>query len=287
MTNLTRAQTFALSTAASFLLPLAIPGVGLDYQFFFIAVFVLLAWFIFKWDKVKEISQRGGKAEMLLGASLIAADYAFNALRGSSVGILDLLIIFLGTVIAFYGVRSLKLFWVPATYGMILLLGYQIEDLTPNLVALQDWLAGVMASTLSAVGVSSTAAGEVVSMATPNGASLLLDVRGSCTGVQGIFAFGILSTMTLLDLKPKMSRIIPIFAIGFVGAFLTNILRLLVEFLTYEYVGVDVGSTLHFYLGYLVFIAWVVAFWALAFRYLAPVQSSAAQPSSIQLQLRH
>jgi hypothetical protein len=120
MTNLTRAHTFALSNAAAFLFPLAIPGVGLDYQFFFIAVFVLLAWFIFKWDRVKENSQRGGKAEMLLGASLIAADYAFNARRESSVGIIDLLIIILGTVIAFYGVRSLRLFWVPATYGIIL-----------------------------------------------------------------------------------------------------------------------------------------------------------------------
>lgn len=266
---------------------MAIPGVGLDYEFFVITVFVLLAWFIFKWERVKEISQKGGKTEILLGASLIAADYAFNALRGSSVGIVDLLVIFLGTSTAFYGLRSLKFFWVPATYGIILLLGYQIENLTPNYVVLQDWLAGVMTSILNAVGISSTVTGEVISMNMPNGPPLLLEVGGPCTGLQGILAFGMLSTMTLLDLKPKMSRLIPIFVIGFAGAFLINIVRLLAMFLTYEFAGVEAGTIMHIYVGYFTFIVWVVSFWALAFRYLAPVQSSVARPSSMSPQLNH
>jgi exosortase len=251
-----------------------IPGVGLDYQYFFITVIVLFAWFIIKWDRVKEISQMGGKTGILLGSSVIAADYAFNAFRGSSVGIIDLLIIFLGTVVASYGLRSLKFFWVPATYGLILLLGYQLENITPNYVVLQDWLAGVMASTLSAVGISSVASGHLVSMSTPNGPPLWLDVAGDCTGLQGILAFGILSTMTLLDVKPKMSRVIPIFAIGFAGAFLINIVRLLVIFLTFEYFGVDAGNIMHVYVGYTIFIVWVMVFWLFAFKYLAPAQGA-------------
>lgn len=247
---------------------------GLDYQYFFITVIVLFAWFIIKWDRVKEISQKGGKAGILLGSSVIAADYAFNALRGSSVGIIDLLIIFLGTVIASYGFRSLKFFWVPATYGLILLLGYQIENLTPNYVALQDWMAGVMASTLSAMGISSVASGHIVSMSTPSGTPLLLEMAGECTGLQGILVFGILSTMVLLDFKPKRSRIIPIFAIGFAGAFLINIVRLLVVFLTFEYFGVGLGNAMHVYAGYTIFIVWVMVFWVFAFRYLVPAQGA-------------
>ncbi|MDA4123997.1 MAG: exosortase/archaeosortase family protein [Thaumarchaeota archaeon] len=279
--KLTRAHAFVLSIAATFLLPLAIPGVGLDYEFFIITVLVLLAWFIFRWDRIKEISRRSGKAEVFLGSTLIVADYAFNALRQSSVGIVDLLVIFVGAIIASYGIRSLKFFWVPATYGIILLLGYQIESLTPNYVVLQSWLAGVMASILNAVGVGSTATGHVVSMTAPDGTRLLLDVSGPCTGLQGILAFGMLSTLALLDLKPKMSRTIPIFAIGFAGAFLVNIVRLLAMFLTYEYLGVDAGAFVHIYIGYFVFIVWVVAFWAIAYRYLGPVTSPTAQPASM------
>jgi exosortase/archaeosortase family protein len=236
---------------------------------------------VFRWDKVKELSLKSGRVETILGATLIAGDYAFNAVRGSSVGVLDLLVIFVGAVIASYGLKSLRFFWVPVAYGKVLIFVYQIEGTTPNLIALQDWLAGLMASILSAMGISSKAAGEVVSMSTPSGSPILLDVRGGCTGLDGIFAFGLLSTMTLLDIKPKLARLIPIFTIGFVGAFLINILRLLVEFLTYEYAGFGAGGTMHVYLGYTVFIAWVVVFWAIAFRYLGPVQGRVPRPTSM------
>ncbi len=247
---------------------------GLDYQYFFITVIVLFAWFIIKWDRVKEISQRSGKTGILLGTSVIAADYASNALRRSNVGILDLIIIFLGTVIASYGFRALKFFWVPAAYGVVLLLGYQIENYTPNYVALQDWLAGIMASAMSAMGIGASASGHLVWINMSDGTPLLLDVASSCTGLQGILAFGMLSTMTLLDVKPSISRIIPIFAVGFAGAFLINIVRLLVVFLTFEFLGIDAGTAMHVYAGYTIFIAWVLVFWTLAFRYLVPRQGA-------------
>ena len=276
--QLSRSNAFAIATVVAFLLPVVIPGVGLDYQYFFIISIVLFAWFIIKWDAVKKISRKSSKLDTALGVVLIGADYAFNAVRGSTIGLLDLIVVFIGTIIMFYGLRSLKLFWVPMAYGVILLIGYQIEIYTPNYVALQDWLAGVMASAVSALGIGASASGEIVSMTMPNGTPLLLDVAGSCTGVQGILAFGLLSTMTLLDFKPKMSRLVPLFAIGFVGAFLINILRLLVVFLTFEFLGADAGTTMHVYFGYLIFVAWVLAFWSLAFNYLAPPRPGPVQP---------
>lgn len=227
---------------------------------------------------MKALTIRSGKAEKIIGASLIAADYAFNAVRGSTVGVLDLLVIFVGIVIASYGFRAVRFFKVPLAYGIVLLIGYQVESSTPSLIALQDWLAGLMAYILSATGISARASGEIVSMSTSSGSPILLDVRSGCTGLEGILAFALLSTLTLLDFRPRLARIIPIFTLGFAGAFLINILRLLVEFLTYEYGGVSAGGTVHVYLGYLVFIAWVVAFWAIAFRFLGPVQGSVAGP---------
>lgn len=267
-----RADWFVLAVASGFLVPAAIPNVGIDTEFWLITVFVFLAWFVFRWDAVRGISQKGGKVEVALGASLIGADYAFNWIRGSSVGIVDLLVIFVGCILAFYGYRSLRVFWVPATYGIVLLLGYSLVTLVPSITGLQDWLAGVMASVLNSLGISSTVSGEMVSMSTPNGAPILLDIGGPCTGVQGIIAFGMLSTMALLDLKPSKARLIPIFTIGFLGAFLINIVRLLLMFLTYEFASLDVAETLHIYVGYVVFIVWVVAFWALAFRFLVPAK---------------
>jgi exosortase/archaeosortase family protein len=285
--KLGRANWFVLSIAVAYLLPLAIPGVGLEYQYFFIMVIVLLAWFLIKWESVKAITWRSGKAEKLIGLSVIGADYIFNVIRGSVVGILDLLVIFLGAVVLSYGLKSLKLFWVPAAYGVVLLAGYQIENYVPNYVALQNWLAGVMTWAVGAVGISATASGHMVSMNLADGTPVLLDVSGACTGLQGILAFGMLSTMTLLDFKARISRLIPLFVIGFAGAFLINIVRLLVVFLTFEFVGADAGTAMHVYFGYAIFIAWVLAFWAFAFKYMVPKQGSLPAHPSMPTQLAH
>jgi exosortase len=274
--SLSRSDAFLLGTALAFVLPAAIPLVGLDFQYFFITVLVLSAWFLVKWNSVKKITDKGGSLELLAGLVLIGGDYLWNFLRSSNIGILDLIVIFLGVVIAFYGFRSLKLFWVPMTYGVVLLAGYQIEFYTPNYVALQDWLAGVMSSLVSALGIGTSTQGHVVAMTLPSGSPVFLDVASSCTGLQGILAFGLLSTMALLDLKPKLSRLIPLFIVGFVGAFLINIVRLLVVFLTYEFLGVDAGTTMHVYFGYVVFVAWVLVFWTFAFRILIPVKQGIA-----------
>ena len=268
--RLTRSDLFALTVAIGFLLPVAIPGVGLFIEYLFIMVIVLLAWFMIKWGSVKAITARSGRLEMTLGLLLIGADYAFNAWRASSVGLIDLNVIFIGAIIFAFGVRSFKIFWVPVAYGLILLAGYQIEAIVPNYAALQNWLASVMVQSVNALGIRASVSGDLVTMYLPNGSPIFLEVSGACTGLQGILAFGVLSSMSLIDLKLKVSRLVPIFTIGFLGAFLINILRLLVVFLTFEYFGLDAGTTMHVYFGYLLFVGWVLAFWALAFRYLVP-----------------
>jgi len=280
---LTRAYGFVLGLAAAYLAPIGIPGVGLDYPYFFIMSIVLFAWFIFKWEGVKSLSQKGNLLEASLGVSVIVADYAENLAAGSRVGMVDLIIIFVGVAIAFYGLRSLKFFWVPATYGIILLLGYQIENYAPNFVALQDWMANVLASSMRVLGISARVSGHLVVL-NPNGNSpLFLDVESDCTGLQGILAFGMLASMALLDMKPNVSRLVPLLVVGFAGAFLINILRLIIVFLTFEFLGTYAGTTMHVYFGYLIFIAWVMVFWVLAFRYLTPRPSVGPSPTPTSL----
>jgi exosortase len=267
---------------AAFLLPTVLPRMSLDYPYFFIMIIVLMAWFIMKWESYRAIDQKSRRLEITLGVSIVAADYAENAILGSPIGLIDLILIFSALVITFFGLRAFKFFWVPAAYGLVLLLGYQIENITPNYVALQNWMAGVMASSMNFLGVSASVSGHVVALNTGTN-TLLLSVEGDCTGIQGILAFGMLSTMALLDMKPKISRLIPLFAIGFAGAFMINILRLIVVFLTFEFLGIDAGSTMHVYFGYLIFVVWVMVFWTLAFRYLTPRPVASPSPAPISL----
>ncbi|MGI0090869.1 MAG: archaeosortase/exosortase family protein [Nitrososphaerales archaeon] len=267
--QISRSNAFLLALIAAFVAPVAIPRMGIDYAYFFIMVLVLFAWFTIKWSSVKSIARKGSAPEIILGIAIVAADYIQNFVFGSRLGLLDMLFIFCGVIVAFYGIRSFKLFWVPTTYGIVLLLGYQVEAVVPNFVALQNWMANVMAISMRGLGVSAIVSGHIVYLSS-NSTVLGLNVEGDCTGVQGILAFGMLSTMAVLDIKAKVSRLIPLFVIGFVGAFLINIVRLFGVFLTFEYLGISLGTDVHVYLGYLLFIVWVMVFWSLAFRYLMP-----------------
>jgi exosortase/archaeosortase family protein len=273
--RLDRPYAFVACIAATFLAAILIPGVGVDYTYLAIIALVLAAWFSFKWKDVKSQKIKGTSLEIMLGAVIIVSVYVFKIASGARLGILDFTILFSALALSFYGIRSFKLFWVPAAYGVVLLLGYQLENLTPNYVAMQDWMAGVMGSAMSVIGVSNSVAGHYVYL--NSGAhTIALNVEGDCTGVQGILAFGLLSTMSVLDVKIKLSRLIPIFAIGFLGAFLMNIVRLFAVFVTFEYLGVYAGDTVHVYLGYVLFILWVLAFWSLAFKYVSPPPSKAS-----------
>ena len=253
---------------------------SLDFPYFFIMVIVLMAWFIIKWESYRAVDQKSRGLEMVVGVAIVVLDYLENALTKSSVGLIDLNVIFVALVIACFGFRAFKFFWVPVVYGVVLLLGYQIENNIPNYTALQDWMAGVMASSMHVMGISATVSGHIVALNKGTN-TLLLNVEGDCTGIQGILAFGMLSTMTLLDMKPKMSRLIPLFAIGFAGAFLINIVRLIIVFLTFDFFGVAAGTQMHVYFGYVIFIAWVMVFWTLAFKYLATHPATSATPNPI------
>lgn len=277
--KLDRREWFAIFLSASFLAPIAIPNMGIDYPYFFIMVLVLTAWFSIKWSSIKNLPSNTRLVWFLIGGAMIAADYFYNFVTVSRLGLIDMLILLSGLVVAFYGISSFKTFWVPVMYGVVLLAGYQIENFLPNFVALQNWMATTMTTSMQVLGISASVSGHMVTLNTTSG-PLLLNVESDCTGVQGILAFGLLSTMAVLDIKAKVSRLVPLFIIGFVGAFLINIVRLIGVFLTFEFLGIAAGTQVHVYLGYVLFIIWVMAFWSLAFRYLLPAKTSSLKASA-------
>jgi exosortase/archaeosortase family protein len=264
------ANTFLITVLATILFPGVLPRVGLDYPYLFIFLITMATWFTLKWNTVNSLIVRSTFVERALGCSVIIADYAQNFYFGSRFGLIDMLVTFSAVVMIFFGLRSFKLFWVPATYGVVLLLGYQLENVIPNYIVLQDWLANLMASAVALFGIQATALGHVVSMQTNSG-PLLLDVQSDCTGIQGVLAFGMLSTMTLLDIKKSWIRLIPLFIVGFAGVFLINIIRLFAVFLTFEFMGPAMGNIMHLFVGYVLFVVWVMVFWWISFKYISPV----------------
>src|SRR5260370_37627152 len=89
-----RPEAFVLGIIAAFLVPVAIPRVGIDFTYFFIMVLVLGAWFTLKWTTVKSLSTRGGLIEIILASSAIAVVYSYKILTQTRLGLRDMLIIF-------------------------------------------------------------------------------------------------------------------------------------------------------------------------------------------------
>ena len=274
MPRIQKAEAYTLSIAAAFLAPALLPNVGLDFTYFFIMVLVLFAWFSLKWPEVKSLTEKGGLLAIVLGSAAVATIYSYKIFTATRLGLLDMLIIFAGISLAFYGFKSFRLFWVPASYGIALLVGYRVEAVVPNFVQLQYWMAGVMTAAMHTLGISATLNGQYVALTSSSG-PLLLNVESECTGVQGIIAFGLLSTMSVIDMKTKKTKLAAVLVVGFAGAFLINIVRLFGVFLAFEFLGPATGDLVHVYLGYTLFIVWVLVFWSLAFKYLMPKQSPA------------
>lgn len=261
-----RERAFALCIVAAFLLPFVVPGLGLSALSAFTVILILVAWVILEWHKLEEIRRSDGVASILLGAGLMLADYGWNIVNHSNLGLIDMLVLFVGLAVAFYGIRAVRTFVLPSVYVLVLILGYQIEYHIPSVASLETFIASLMASMMQGIGVQAMVTGNIVSL---NGGSILLQVDGPCTGLQGILAFGMLASMALLDARPKLSKLIPLLAVGFLGAFLVNFARLALIFLSFQFLGTEIGSTMHAYMGYLLFLAWVLVFWNFAFMSIA------------------
>ena len=180
-------------------------------------------------------------------------------------GLIDMLVAFVSVCIALYGLRGFKHFKLPTAYLAILVVGYQLENRITEIAFLQNFLANLIASMLNVFGISTSVNGHLV---TVERVGQPLAVDASCTGIKGILAYGSLAVLMILDVKTTNKRKALSTAVGLIGTFLVNILRLLTIFVVAYFFGIDAGLAIHIYLGYSLFIVWVLLFWTIAFKYL-------------------
>jgi exosortase len=251
------------------------PFLHVDVPYLFIIAIALLAWFGIKWERIASIKADSSRLSAATGISAIILDMAINVGLHSNIGLIDMLVFLCSSALIVYGFRSLKIFWVPVAYGLILLAGYQLENNVPNFVSLQDWMTSLMGNALGFLGINASTSGHLIYLNSGSGL-LLLDVESSCTGIHGVIAFGMLSVMALFDIRMRLSRLIPLLAVGIIGAFGINLLRLLMVILTFNFLGVEAGTTMHLVVGYLLFVLWVVIFWGLSLKYFTRQNDKAA-----------
>jgi len=267
---LNRSQFFLLFTMLGFFAPLILFGTSLT----FIAVvpFTILVWFLARWDEIARIERQSNLYEILVACGVYISNLVRNVLGFAEsfqgIGLFDLLVAFVAVCIAFYGWRGLKQFILPMAYLSILIVGYQLEVTITEVAVLQNFLAHLMASILNALTITASANNNLVSLYSSQRNLYYLLVDASCTGIKGMLAYGSLAILMILDTKASFKHKLLWAVIGLVGTFMVNIVRLLSIFLAAYFMEIDTALAIHTYLGYSLFIGWVLVFWTLAFRFM-------------------
>lgn len=265
-----RRNVFLAALFLSFLNPITILWMGTSWTFTFAVLFTFFVWFIIKWEDFSRIESKGTWLEVILGASIIIVNITRNLLNASSFGIFDMLVMLIGLYMIFFGLKTTKFFMPLILYALILIVGYQIEFSLEQVKVLQDFLAEIMNSLLKGLNITSWISGDVVIMIDRTGETYSLLIDAPCTGIKGMLAYGSLAVLLVLDIKSPPRKKAIATAVGLIGTFLVNMLRLSVVFLSIYFLGIDVGMFIHTYLGYGLFAIWVVFFWSMAFKHLAP-----------------
>lgn len=280
---ISRPYMFLLFTMLSFFNPITLIWFHSSVTFIVVVPCTLLVWFAAKWHEVVKIQEKGNQQEILLGIAIYSINIARNVLVTTWVfhgklgfGLIDMLFSFISVCVVFYGLRGLKHFVLPVAYNIVLIVGYQLEYTISEIALLQNFLAGLMGSMLQLLGIGASVSGDTVTVYGTQGAfPLKIDV--DCTGLKGILAYGSLAVLMIIDVKASYRRKALATAIGFVGTFILNIFRLFTIFLTCYFFGIEAALAVHSYIGYGIFIVWVLVFWAIAFKYLlAPTEKRTA-----------
>jgi exosortase/archaeosortase family protein len=264
----------------AFFAPLLLFGTSLT--FIVVVPFTILIWSVARWQEIAKIEKESNFLEMLLGSGIYVSNILRNAVGFSEgfqgIGLFDMLIAFIAVCIAFYGFKGLKQFILPTAYLSILIVGYRLEFAITEVAFLEDSLAHLMASILIVFNITASANNNLVTLYSRQGNIYYLLVDAPCTGIKGMLAYGSLAILMILDVKTTHKHKLLWTAIGTIGTFLINILRLLTIFLAAYLLEIDTALAIHTYLGYSLFIIWIFLFWTMAFRCL-PIRTKQASSS--------
>lgn len=139
---------------------------------------------------------------------------------------------------------------------------------------IQHALVAPMSAVLSFLGFQTKTLGQTVLMTTPRG-TLALTVGVVCAGLQpGVLFLGVLGLHGWQNRTPP-PRLAALLALGLVGVYLANVLRLVVLALVGHRWGGEALVTAHANAGWLIFVAWMLLYWWVVLRRLDPTRHDA------------
>ena len=259
--GITRIHLLPVLFAASVLNPFTYYVLHASRTYFWVAPLTIFIWFAFKWDDLGKSSllhERSQLWEVLLGILIIGGIVTRGLLQDPSsriFGFFDMLAIFVALVFILFGIRSLRIFWVPTAFLGIMGIGYALERAIVDLLGYDEVLAGLVSYLVRILGGNATGEGSLIILPDHGPGRLLVDY--GCTGIKGIIAFAFISFIPILESGRGLRAKFIWVAVSLLGFVLASILRLVaVVFAVMEWgqVAVDYHTTI----GFAFFMVWLV-----------------------------
>lgn len=175
------------------------------------------------------------------------------------------MIYILGLFLIFFNLRALKEAFTPiffiaaATYSYIL-----AEWVRPFFLPFLDDIAYIILNILRALRVNSyvfhSGGVPIISLTSVSGKLVLTSFVYECIGVFSALVFSIILVIILLEDSRGWKIRVLASVIGIVGTFCMNIVRITAILLTDYFYGVEVGAIVHYFIGYVLFSAWLAFF---------------------------
>lgn len=242
---------------------------------------LLLGAALASWGRLPSVALRRSWLVAALGALAAGGVVAYNLLARSSLGLPELAILAYGVALLAASRHLERRVWhtdvgTLVAYSFPLLLAplslYAVNaatttaaGATPLAWYIRHGLVAPMALALAGFGIETSVLGDTVRLGTSRGA-LFLTVGVVCAGLYaGALFMGVFALFAWQQRTPPM-RLAAYLALGLFGLHVANVLRLVLLALVGWRWGGEALQSFHQHAGWVIFLVWTLAFWALVLR---------------------
>jgi exosortase/archaeosortase family protein len=179
---------------------------------------------------------------------------AFYGLANFTLHMIGLLLIFF-RVSAFR--QGLTFFFLMAASGLTGLTFRWIEaQMSPTV----PYYVSLFSSLLTLFGISHTRPSPTTILLNTPRESLPIAIEAGCIGIYSVIVFSMLIVVTMIETPARRRTKLLWSAVGLIGVFVLNIIRLFIVILAMNFYGWDFGQSVHQVIGYVLFLSWMAAF---------------------------
>ena len=225
---------------------------------------ILMMCSVFGWLKRDAILQQiddeslfAESAYLVAGAVILIVSIMMPMSANLAFVLFKILLALIGVSFLFYGVAVYLPSLLVFVYGFSVSFPILLDDFLGTQYALiTTRLTAFVADLVYPVAYE----GQLISIINSEGVKNVAYIDAGCSGSASIAIFFTIFALMMIDIKPPLKYILPLFLFGIVGTSLQNILRLFVLLSTNYHLGSDAMWQMHAYAGYILFPIWFAIF---------------------------